>query len=76
MERAGGRAELQWGWPKAPQYRTIADVVSCSTEANMNLCLWKSFPTTSFAPSSTAGLLHSQPDQQASENQTLKWKIH
>lgn len=76
MERAGGRAELQWTWLWAPWYRTIAHVVSCSTEANMNLCFWKSFPTTSLAPSSTVGLLHSQPDQQASENQTLKWKIY
>lgn len=70
VERTGGKAELWQGWLRAPWYRTIACVVSCSTKANANMCFWKSFPT-SLAPSPTAGLLHSQPDQQALESQKL-----
>lgn len=62
MESIGGRAELQQSWLSAPRYRNIAHVVSCSIKVKANLCFWKSFPSTSLAPSFIAGLLHTQPD--------------
>lgn len=63
----GERAEL---WQvEATWYRSIALVVLCSTKANINLCFWKGFTTTSLAPSPAARQLHSQPDQQALERQ-------
>ena len=76
IERTGGRAELQQGWLRVPWYRTVARAVSWSTKANADLCFWKSFPTTSLAPSPGTGLLHSQPEQQALETQKLTWKIY